>query len=381
MSRYILVMNVNRFLLVRIAGIFISVSLIGCEVDQSLCRRPFNEVTILGAHNISYGHKAPTRNQEYPFDQLLKMGARFFKLPVHKAPLEILLFDKDDLNAQTNLHKLLHQNDTQHFIPVVCHGLYRSEIYNTIHDINARIDELTKIDNSSPIIHKENVLKEQIAAHGNSIEHIKVSMEDSKKNLKSCVWYKPTKKCLSLVAQLTAQQTELLKEQTIYNVLKGELALLHQGHTLADQSAHKIIDINKKIEQELRLAIGTDAKEGFLSYTACFVDPASIPLLNILHEIKLFLDRNRSAVIMVLLEETIQNLDILANHFKFFGLDSYAHVHIKGTPWVSYQEMIDTNKRLVVMIDSKAGTGGYDFKKYPWIHVWSDYWVGPSRWG
>ena len=100
---------------------YISILLISCSIINATklydSSNQLNEIAFLGAHNVGY-IPGPTQNQEFSIPTLLKKGVRFFKLPVHPVPSTLTLSKATPFTFKG-----------KKFIPMVCHGLYRSELY------------------------------------------------------------------------------------------------------------------------------------------------------------------------------------------------------------------------------------------------------------
>lgn len=89
-------------------------------------------------------------------------------------------------------------------------------------------------------------------------------------------------------------------------------------------------------------------------------------LIDILNDIKTFMDGDTTAVITIQFENYVDNEDLL-KVFDQAGLTSYTHIQPEGQPWPTLGQMISDNKRLVVFCEFKRGTA------MPWIHYMWNY--------
>lgn len=89
-------------------------------------------------------------------------------------------------------------------------------------------------------------------------------------------------------------------------------------------------------------------------------------LLDILHEIKIFMDGDTTAIITIQFENYVDNEDLL-KVFDQAGLTSYTHIQPEDQHWPALRQMISANKRLVVFCEFKRGTA------MPWIHYMWNY--------
>lgn len=100
-----------------------------------------------------------------------------------------------------------------------------------------------------------------------------------------------------------------------------------------------------------------------------FIALGSEPLEDVLIDIQQFLLANPTEVVTIIFEANI-SASAMATVFTSSGLDPYLHTQTFGQPWPTLQEMIDVDKRLVVLSDvDDAGTNE------TWYHYMWDYCV------
>jgi hypothetical protein len=88
------------------------------------------------------------------------------------------------------------------------------------------------------------------------------------------------------------------------------------------------------------------------------------PLIDLLNDIKTFLDQHPNEVVTIIFESYITSAQTEAV-FQQAGLLPYCHVQNIAQPWPTLGAMIQANTRLVVMTDAN------DTQGHPWLHhVW-----------
>ena len=76
-------------------------------------------------------------------------------------------------------------------------------------------------------------------------------------------------------------------------------------------------------------------------------------------DITAFLDTHPGEIVSIVFETYVEDADLVAV-LEAAGLVEYAYTHPKGTPWPTLRDLITSNKRLVVFVE----TGGGD---PPWL--------------
>jgi len=90
------------------------------------------------------------------------------------------------------------------------------------------------------------------------------------------------------------------------------------------------------------------------------------PLIDVMIDIKKFMDTKPDAIITIQFENYVDNEEIV-KVFDQAELTSYVHTQIQGQDWPTLRQMISNGKRLVIFCESKQGTA------VPWIHYIWDY--------
>ncbi len=92
----------------------------------------------------------------------------------------------------------------------------------------------------------------------------------------------------------------------------------------------------------------------------------TIPLSDILNDIKTFLDNNPNEVITIILECYVTANDI-EDEITQSGLSNYLYTH--NTVWPTLQNMIDNDNRLVIFSDVDDASSSQDWYHYVWEYA------------
>ena len=138
------------------------------------------------------------------------------------------------------------------------------------------------------------------------------------------------------------------------------------GRQLADGVRGMMLDLHYyDVDSNENVADHTDGKTAvdqvYLCHTACALGHTR--LLDGLCVITNFLDQNPGEVFSVIFENYSTDADT-DEVLRASGLADYAYVHVKGTPWPTLRELIDTNKRVVVFLEQGGGSPPYLHRAY-----------------
>jgi hypothetical protein len=92
----------------------------------------------------------------------------------------------------------------------------------------------------------------------------------------------------------------------------------------------------------------------------------TIPLSNILNDIKTFLDNNPNEVVTIILECYVTANDI-EDEINQSGLSNYLYRHT--TAWPTLQNMIDNDNRLVILSDVNDASSSQNWYHYVWDYA------------
>ena len=87
-----------------------------------------------------------------------------------------------------------------------------------------------------------------------------------------------------------------------------------------------------------------------------------------LEEIKGFMDANPNEVVTIIFESYVSS-EMMSDVFAQVGLQAYLHTQTIGEPWPTLQQMIDSNRRLVVFSDENDALPAQEWYHYVWDHA------------
>lgn len=139
-----------------------------------------------------------------------------------------------------------------------------------------------------------------------------------------------------------------------------------EGGPVAYEMPNQDLPIPKQLEAGIRgLGIrpapyfGDDESQKEIVYITHNTDLKGLlgqePLVNILTQVRVFLDAHPDEVVTLLAESAVSPQRVAAV-FTEAGLDKYLYTHDKARGWPTLSEMIQSGKRLVVFNDSRDAT-------------------------
>lgn len=138
-------------------------------------------------------------------------------------------------------------------------------------------------------------------------------------------------------------------ERQLADGVRGMMLDLHYYDTEANENVVGHIDGKSAVDQV------------YLCHGPCALGKRR--LLDGLCGITKFLDENPGEVFSIIFENDVVDADTDAV-MRASGLADYAYTHVKGTPWPTLREMIDTDKRVVVFLERDGGTPAYLHRGY-----------------
>ena len=94
----------------------------------------------------------------------------------------------------------------------------------------------------------------------------------------------------------------------------------------------------------------------------------TIPLSDIFNDIKTFLDNNPNEVVTIILECYVTANDI-EDEINQSGLSSYLYTHNNSIGWLTLQNMIDNDNRLVIFSDVDDASSSQNWYHYVWDYA------------
>ncbi len=113
-------------------------------------------------------------------------------------------------------------------------------------------------------------------------------------------------------------------------------------------------ETNRNVPERIETATVID--QVALCHASCLLGHRR--LLEGLCDITAFLDANAGEVLTIIFETNVADAD-LDEVLRASGIAERAFVHAPGAPWPTLQELIDTDKRVVIFVEKGGGTPPY----------------------
>jgi hypothetical protein len=122
-------------------------------------------------------------------------------------------------------------------------------------------------------------------------------------------------------------------------------------------------DAAKRV-QDIQQRVADSGEEGERSTYFCHIvcELGSIDLTETLGDVQKFLDTHPDEFLIMVIEDYIDPEDV-EKAFRDSGLVRYAYVHDRNTPFPTLRELIESDKRILVMAEKDNGGGSI-----PWYH-------------
>lgn len=402
-----------------------------CNGFSELCSRRFNEVAWITSHDASSNVFSLVNDQERSIEQQLNDGVRGFKLPLHYdykiflgyyidlldwfknkyIPLAIKK-RKDDLNKQHAgvVQKL---QDAKREVDTLNDDIksLQAEIKQLDDDFDrlpafsftekSKFSDLLPYQNRKKLF--DNMLKAKLLAHtvADGVLSAAQSAVDLAINVELGAYI------AKLEGEETLAETALAGLKSLKKIDKEAFERqIYACHGLAKWELYGnfVQDLFAKMPAEIRpffsglesaltkalngLREGLFGKEddtgGALPYTPCALDYGRMTLKNFLLILKNWMAKNPHDILVLELEDRTKDYAKITAIFKETGMFDMLLAQPKDKPWPTLEQMIKTNKKLVVFISSYNPGPEYpwllnidDFK--PWLMQWdfsgSDYFV------
>ena len=152
-------------------------------------------------------------------------------------------------------------------------------------------------------------------------------------------------------------------------------AMTHNGMSSEDDEflgPNHIYGIETQLEDGVR-GFMLDVYDYLDTLTLCHsnCEIGSRPLSSVLEVYRAFLEDNPRDFIVIIFESYVPGSE-LALGFRDAGLEPFAYAHDPALPWPTLQELVDTNKRLVVFTDLSGGDP--EWMMPIWDHAWETPW-------
>ena len=138
-----------------------------------------------------------------------------------------------------------------------------------------------------------------------------------------------------------------------------------QGRTKVNETIREQLgdDAVKRV-QDIQERVAGSGEEGERGTYFCHIvcELGAIPLTKTLTDVREFLDTHPDEFLIMVIEDYIDPEDVKAA-FVDSGLVRYAYVHETGSPFPTLRELIQSDKRILVMAENDNGDGSI-----PWYH-------------
>jgi len=158
-------------------------------------------------------------------------------------------------------------------------------------------------------------------------------------------------------------------DEVVYPSTHNSHSSHEQGYVFANQGARMRRQLDDGI-RGMMLDLHKDNGRPMFCHGPCAL--GSQDLVEGLVEIRRFLDENPNEVLCFLMEIVGVTPTEIEKAFDEACISRYCATHEAETPWPTLREMIDSNKRVVVLTDDK--TGGVPWLLPMWRLMWDNDW-------
>ena len=188
---------------------------------------------------------------------------------------------------------------------------------------------------------------------GKRLNEVAFPMTHNAMSISEYEWFAPSHED-SVTNQLNAGIRGLMLDVHYFEAVASAASYFPEATPLELIAIQAVLD---KAEVETR--------EGtFLCHIICQL--GSTPVNNTLTEIKDFLDQNKREVIGIIFEDRVNASDVV-RAFDEVNLTDYTYAHPKSQKWPTLVELINDNKRLVVMAEFEGAPP--DWYHHAWDSV------------
>jgi hypothetical protein len=142
--------------------------------------------------------------------------------------------------------------------------------------------------------------------------------------------------------------------------LKREQSRTKVNETLREQFGKDAVERVQNIQERVADTGGEGEQGTYFCHIVC--ELGAIPMTKTLTDVRKFLDTHPDEFLIMVIEDYIDPEDVEAA-FKDSGLLRYAYVHERDTPFATMRELIESDKRILVMAENENGDGSI-----PWYH-------------
>jgi hypothetical protein len=142
--------------------------------------------------------------------------------------------------------------------------------------------------------------------------------------------------------------------------ITGETSLAAAEQQLVETYGRSVADSVQRTIDRVRRAEVTGEEQPFFCHTVC--ELGATPMLPTMQRLNTWLDQHPRDVVVLFIQDAVTPADTAAV-LEEAGLAAKAYVHPTGAQWPTLRDMIDANKRLVVLMENEGGGS-----QYPYLH-------------
>lgn len=143
-------------------------------------------------------------------------------------------------------------------------------------------------------------------------------------------------------------------------VVTAERSLARAQSDLTDGRVSALTPAMQRSIDRLRREETLGPEKPYMCHTLC--ELGAKELQSQLEGVKAWLDRHPREVVTIFIQDAVTPADTAAV-FERAGLAGMAYVHRPGTPWPTLRQMIDTDQRLLVLMENEGGG-----PQHPYLH-------------
>jgi hypothetical protein len=390
-----------------------------CNGFSELCNKKFNEVAFIQTHNSSSNKTSLVQNQDRSITQQLVDGVRAMKVPVHNNYGNLLGYYYQSLLRYKNiLEKAL---DIMRQEARSATRALEKEAQVTSLDLAAQelvidksieqekkdyynlpsfsLTEKSQFSESGPFAYELAKLQAEKAALVLKAGGSEVSKDIATTFVVPVEAVSKHPESILLTAELelvnaalwfiekTAhdQQDLIVQPYACHGVAKTEFYQNYvskmidnapsQLKPILQRMQNPLSNLEDSLKQQLFGEKNEFGESGIFPYPTCLLDAGRKSLVDVLTEVRDFLDKNPYEVLMIMLEDHDVDSAQIAQAVEKSGIKKYAHVQDSRKPWPALGTMIKTNKRMVIF------TGTDMHARYPWLNFYDAFSGWNTHWG
>jgi hypothetical protein len=297
------------YLLSAAVGFFYADASLVCNGRAQLASRRYNEVTYMLSHNATSHVFSPSQNQDRTITQQLNDGIRAMKVPVH--------YDYPN--------------------PL---GYYQTILSAYLQSLTMQIRQKAK---TSSLPHLDPTII--------GLKILRATVNEAYQQIVKIAG-------LGAFAKIPFACHAPLKREFYVDYI-GKL-LEHVPENIRPYLATILGPLQKAVPSLVETLLGNpEAAGGIIPFTPCVFDAGRVPLKDFLKEVNDFMVKNPHEVITIILEDYVQDYNVLETVFKQSGLFDYVHAQSRTELWPTLEDMVKSNKRLVVFVSSKKSNAAH----------------------